>query len=55
VQEKYARNIGLVERTDTILDSRCIDLGDFTECLGKPWLEHAGKGYILSQIMIDHN
>jgi len=55
VMEKYARNIGLISRIDTILDSRCIELGDFTECLGKPWSEHAGKGYILSQQMIDHN
>ena len=55
VMEKYVRNIGLVQRTDTILDSRCIILGDFTPCLGKPWLEHAGKGYILYQEMIDHN
>ncbi len=55
VMEKYVRNIGLVSRIDTILDSRCIELGDFTQCLGKPWLEHAGKGYILSQVMIDHN
>ena len=55
VMEKYARNIGLVARIDTILDSRCIDLGDFTPCLGKPWVDHAGKGYILSQVMIDHN
>jgi hypothetical protein len=55
VLETYARNIGLVQRTDTILDSRCNKIGDFTECLGKPWLEHAGKGYVLSQVMIDHN
>jgi len=55
VMEKYSRNIGLVARTDTILDSRCFALSDFTECLGKPLLEHAGKGYILSQVMIDHN
>jgi hypothetical protein len=55
VLEKYARNIGLVQRIDTILDSRCIELGDFTECIGKPWLVHAGKGYILSQVMIEHN
>lgn len=53
--EKYVRHIGLVQRTDTILDSRCFAIGDFTECLGKPWLEQAGKGYILSQVMIDHN
>ncbi len=55
VFEKYARNIGLISRTDTILDSRCLALGDFTECLGKSWIEQAGKGYILSQVMIDHN
>lgn len=55
VLEKYVRHLGLVARTDTILDSRCLALGDFTECLDKPWIEHAGKGYILSQVMIDHN
>ncbi len=55
VFEKYARGIGMVSRVDTILDSRCIDLGDFTPCLGRPWVEHAGKGYILSQVMIEHN
>ncbi|MFZ1678971.1 MAG: hypothetical protein WAT91_16935 [Saprospiraceae bacterium] len=55
VFEKYVRNIGLVARTDSVLDSRCFAIGDFTECIGKPWLVQAGKGYILSQIMIDHN
>lgn len=55
VHETYVRNIGLVARTDTILDSRCIDLGDFGPCIGKPWTQHASKGYILSQVMIDHN
>lgn len=55
VFEKYARGIGLVQRTDTILDSKCLDLPDITPCLGIPLLEHANKGYILSQIMIDHN
>ncbi len=55
VFEKYARGIGMISRIDTILDSRCIELGDFTTCLGKPWVEHAGKGYILSQVMIEHN
>ena len=55
VMEKYARNIGLIQRTDTILDSRCFTFGDFTPCIGKPWLDHAGKGYILDQVMIGHN
>lgn len=53
--EKYARNIGLISKVDTILDSRCIELGDFTPCIGVPWTSHAGKGYILSQVMIEHN
>lgn len=55
VHETYARGIGLVNRIDTILDSRCIELGDFTPCVDKPWTEHASKGYILSQVIIDHN
>lgn len=55
VHESYARGIGLVDRTDTILDSRCIDLGDFGPCIGKEWIEHASKGYILSQRMTAHN
>jgi hypothetical protein len=55
VHETYVRNIGMVARRDTILDSRCLALGDFTPCLGKPWLAHASKGYILSQVMIAHN
>jgi hypothetical protein len=54
VHETYVRNIGLVERMDSILDSRCIALGDFGPCLGKPWIEHASKGYILSQVMIGY-
>ena len=52
VRETYVRNIGVVEKRDSILDSRCIDLGDFGPCIGKPWVEHANKGYILSQVMI---
>lgn len=55
VHETYARGIGLVARTDTILDSKCIDLGEFGPCADKPWTTHASKGYILSQVMIDHN
>jgi hypothetical protein len=54
VHEIYVRNIGLVQRIDTILDSRCIEIGDFGPCLGKPWIEHASKGYILSQVMIGY-
>lgn len=52
VKEIYARGIGLVERRDTILDSKCIEIGDFTPCIGKSLLEHASKGYILHQYLI---
>ena len=55
VFETYARGIGLVARRDSILDSRCIDLGDFGPCIDKAWVDHASKGYILSQVMIGHN
>jgi hypothetical protein len=55
VHESYVRNLGLVSRVDSILDSRCIDLGDFGPCFGVPWTLHASKGYILSQVMIGHN
>lgn len=55
VQESYVRGIGLASRIDTILDSRCIDLGEFEPCIGKAWTDHASKGYILSQVMINHN
>jgi hypothetical protein len=55
VHETYIRGIGMVARTDTILDSRCIDLGDFGPCIGKTWTQHASKGYILSQVMTAHN
>jgi hypothetical protein len=55
VHETYVRDIGMVARMDTILDSRCIDLGDFGPCIGKAWVDHASKGYIISQVMIAHN
>jgi hypothetical protein len=51
VMEKYVREIGLVMRIDTILDSRCLAIGDFTPCIGKTWMQHASKGYILKQVM----
>ena len=54
VRETYIRDIGVVERRDSVLDSRCLDLGIFEPCIGKPWVEHADKGYILSQIMISY-
>jgi len=55
VLEKYARDIGLVARMDTILDSRCKRIGDFTPCIGLDWMEKGEKGYIMSMKLISHN
>ena len=44
----YAKGVGLVERTQQILDTQCIT------CTGT-WAEKAEKGVILKQYLIDHN
>lgn len=44
----YAKGVGLVERTQQILDTQCIT------CTGT-WAEKAEKGVILSQLLIDYN
>jgi hypothetical protein len=58
VLEKYAEGIGLVLRVDSILDSRCLRLGEILPCLEsdgngnlvpQPWIDMAEKGYILRQ------
>ncbi len=45
---KYAKGIGLLERSQQILDTQCIT------CTGS-WADKAEKGVILSQVLIDHN
>lgn len=55
VAEKYAKDIGLVLRTDTILDSRCKRIGELQPCLGQSWSAKGEKGYILHQEIIDFN
>lgn len=55
VLEKYAKGIGLVFRSDTIVDSRCERLGDFGPCIGQNWLQKGEKGYILRMELINHN
>ena len=49
VMQKFARGVGLVERVDTILDSRCKRLGDLVPCFDETWSEKGEKGYILRQ------
>jgi hypothetical protein len=55
VLEKYAKDIGLVFRKDTIVDSRCERLGTFDPCLGQTWMEKGEKGYLLEMELISHN
>jgi hypothetical protein len=45
---KYARNIGLVERTMGIYDSQC-------NVCEEPWEEKAERGFGLREVLIDHN
>lgn len=49
-QEKYARGVGLVEKTYRILDTQCI-----AECAGQTWEEKAEKGFILTTRVVDYN
>ncbi len=52
----YAKNIGLVQREQWILDSQyCNQVPPPTDCLSKPWEEKAEIGYILRQVLIRHN
>ena len=53
--EQYAKDIGLVYRNATILDSRCKRLGDLGPCENETWDEKAEKGFKLEQVIIGHN
>ena len=48
--EKYARNVGLIEKQMRILDTQCI-----IECEGEPWEVKAEKGFILKQRILEFN
>ncbi len=49
-KEEYAKNVGLIRRQMQILDTQCI-----ADCIGQTWEQKAQKGFILNQILIDHN
>lgn len=51
--EKYAKNIGLVMRKDSILDTQCG--GNIASCINTPWAEKAEKGFILNMTLIESN
>ena len=48
--EYYARNVGLVKKELQILDTQCV-----AGCEGMTWEEKAEKGFIINQVLIDHN
>ena len=52
--EQYAKNIGLILRRDSILDTQCG--GNITvQCINSPWAEKAEKGFIVNQRLIETN
>lgn len=53
VEEKYARNIGLISKTMFILDTQCN--GNLANCIGVPWEDKAEKGFILHKRIKAHN
>lgn len=53
VEEKYARNVGLVSKTMLILDTQCG--GTLANCEGIPWEEKAEKGFILNMAVNSYN
>jgi hypothetical protein len=51
--EKYAKNIGLISRKDSILDTQCG--GNIATCINTPWALKAEKGFILDMQLIETN
>ncbi len=47
--EHYAPNVGLIRKEMVILDTQC------QTCENQAWIDKADKGFILSQILIEHN
>lgn len=56
VFEKYAKNVGLVSKEMMILDSQyCNQEPVPDDCETLPWEEKGEKGFILKQIILEHN
>lgn len=51
--EKYAKNIGLISRQDSILDTQCG--GNIASCINTAWALKAEKGFILDMQLIETN
>lgn len=53
VEEKYARTVGLIEKTVMILDTQCG--GNLSNCTDLTWEEKAEKGFILKMKVNNYN
>jgi hypothetical protein len=53
VEEKYARTVGLIEKTVMILDTQCG--GNLANCTDLTWEEKAEKGFILKMKVNNYN
>jgi hypothetical protein len=53
VEEKYAKTVGLVEKTVLILDTQCG--GNLSNCTELTWEEKAEKGFILKMTVNNYN
>jgi len=53
--EKYAKGVGLVFREREIVDSYCKYQGINDSCIGKNWIEKAGRGFFSRETLIAHN
>lgn len=53
VEEKYARTVGLIEKTVMILDTQCG--GNLSNCTELSWEEKAEKGFILKMKVNNYN
>jgi len=56
VRVRYAKHIGVVWREQWILDSQyCNQSPPPADCESRPWDLKAEKGYILRQVVVEHN
>ncbi len=53
--EKYAKGVGLVFRERQIVDSYCKYIGVNDQCVNKEWIEKAGRGFFMREVLVEHN
>lgn len=53
--EKYAAGIGLISRERQITDSYCKYTGITGPCVGKDWIDKAGRGFFTKETLIEYN